>query len=685
MEHGGIRHRRLWLAVLTTCWVLVLGTIVWAASVLAEGGLKPQDTAGLIGLVVGAMSLVAAVAALRRRAGQEADPEAAAARLRHRVRVAEGRQWRQLLGGDRAFIDLRYDVPHSSSRSASPPPGFAGRMSRATDDFLVLSDRRLVITGAPGAGKAVLALALLLGLTERNGTDLPVPVRLSLSGWDPQVDFEEWLVERLVQDYDREPRVARDLVEQRRVLPILDGLDEMDETVEAGTGPDPADATRVETSRARAAVERIDEYQDGARGLPLVVTCRTAWYERLESVGSGIPDALRIEIRPVAADQARAYLAHRMPQAQDRWSGVLRILGEATGSGQFLARAMSTPWRLTLAVTAYGERGDPGELLRHDSPAALDEDLLRRYIPAATRLHPPRRGSCRPHQVHHWLRQLALHAQRQEASGASPGLAPHQLWPLAGRRRVRAVDAALTSLVILAGAAVLLLKTGAGPDMRHLPAATGIAVLVLVLLLRAGSSGVPAPQGGKLRRIRTPDGRRLLVHRLRGAAVVALAVLVFHGVASGGLVAVVLAVLTAGLVLSLVSELAAGTRERHERSASHPRQLLRDDINSGLSFSALFSLTFGTVVGYSGDYVVGVGAGVLGGLACGMVWWTGAGRRYFAFLLCAWTRRLLPWRLVRFLEWAYGAGLLRVSGSTYQFRHKELQTWLLRHPTAPSG
>ncbi|MER5754457.1 NACHT domain-containing protein [Streptomyces sp. NPDC002088] len=673
MEHGGIRHRRLWLTVLTLGWVFVLGAIVWAASVLAKGSLEPQDTAGVIGLVVGTMSLVAAVAALRRRAGQEADPEAAAARLRHRVRVAEGRQWRQLLGGDRIFIDLRYDARPSSARSAGPPAGFTGRLSEVTADFLALGDRRLVITGGPGAGKTVLALALILGLTEENRTGLPVPVRLSLSGWDPRVDFEEWLIERLVQDFDREPQVARDLVEQRRVLPVLDGLDEMDDI------DDPC--VQVETSRARAAVERIDQYQDGAKGLPLVVTCRTEWYERLERIGQGIPDALRVEIRPVAADQARAYLADRLPEAQDRWSGVLRSLGEATGSGQFLARAMSTPWRLTLAVTAFAERGDPGDLLLYNDPGALDEDLLRRYIPAATRLHPSRRCRYRADEVHHWLRQLALYAHRQESSGASPGLTPHQLWPLAGRRRVRAVDAGLTTLVILAGAAVLLVRTGAGLDERHLPAAAGTAALVLVLLLRASNDRVPAPQGGKLRRIRTPDGRRLLAHRLRGAAVLVLAIIVVQWVASG-LVAVIIAVLAAGLVLSLASELAAGTGER-QTHGSHPRQLLRDDINSGLSFSALFSLSFGTVVGYSGDYIVGAGAGVVGGLACGMVWWSGAGRRYFAFLLCAWTRRLVPWRLVRFLDWAYGAGLLRVSGSAYQFRHQELHAWLLRHPVPP--
>ncbi len=57
----------------------------------------------------------------------------------------------------------------------------------------------------------------------------------------------------------------------------------------------------------------------------------------------------------------------------------------------------------------------------------------------------------------------------------------------------------------------------------------------------------------------------------------------------------------------------------------------------------------------------------------------GAGRRYLVFLLC--TRGRLPWRLGAFLNWGYDAGLLRVSGVAYQFRHRELQDWLTTHPT----
>lgn len=674
MEYGGSSHRRLWLALMAAGAVLVVGAIVWAASVVARGGLAPQDTAGVVGLVVGLISLVAAVAALRHRAGQEPDPAQAAERLLHRVHAAEGRQWRQLLGGDRVFIDLGYDVAGTGARGSRPPQDLAGRLSRVADDYRATDDRRLVITGAPGAGKTVLALALLLELTRQGGRE-PVPVRLSLSGWNPQVDFEDWLVQRLVQDYDREPQVARDLVAQRRILPILDGLDEMDDALHPHTD--------VTTSRAAAGVERLDAYQNGTRGLPLVVTCRTDWYERLEQVGRGVPDALRIEIRPVTVTAARAYLEARSPQRPDRWGTVLRALTEASGTAGFLTRAMSTPWRLTLAATAYADAGDPQELLRHHDQVSLDKELLGRYIPAAVRLHPRAAGPYRPEHVHHWLRQLALHSERQAAVTAQAGLVPHQLWPLAGPWTVRIADALLTSLVILSGAAALLMRSDSGLDPRDLPTAVAFAGLVLVLLARVGRGRVSLSPGGKLRRLHTQHERQLLLHRLRGAAVLVLAIVIVQWVASG-LVAVVIAVLTAGLVLTLVSEFTAASRDHEPQHKTHPRQLLRDDLNSALSYSALFAVCFGTVVGYSsGDYAIGLGAGTVGGLACGMVWWSEASRRYLVFVLCARARGRLPWRLMRFLDWAYEAGLLRVSGHAYQFRHHELRAWLLRTPSPP--
>ncbi|GCD32898.1 SARP family transcriptional regulator [Streptomyces chrestomyceticus JCM 4735] len=57
-------------------------------------------------------------------------------------------------------------------------------------------------------------------------------------------------------------------------------------------------------------------------------------------------------------------------------------------------------------------------------------------------------------------------------------------------------------------------------------------------------------------------------------------------------------------------------------------------------------------------------------------------RRYAVFLICA--RGKLPWRLGAFLDWCCAAGLMRLSGTAYQFRHRELQQWLSAHPDQPA-
>ncbi|GAB3890288.1 hypothetical protein GCM10029964_061560 [Kibdelosporangium lantanae] len=106
-----------------------------------------------------------------------------------------------------------------------------GRLDDVADLFLRVPSGRLVVVGEPGAGKTVLALRLTLALVERRGAGDPVPVLLSLASWDPRREgLRDWLAARLVADYAglvRSGRFARELVETGRVVPVLDGLDEM--------------------------------------------------------------------------------------------------------------------------------------------------------------------------------------------------------------------------------------------------------------------------------------------------------------------------------------------------------------------------------------------------------------------------------------------------------------------------
>jgi hypothetical protein len=88
-------------------------------------------------------------------------------------------------------------------------------------------------------------------------------------------------------------------------------------------------------------------------------------------------------------------------------------------------------------------------------------------------------------------------------------------------------------------------------------------------------------------------------------------------------------------------------------------------------------MLLGLVLGLMAGPVAGLGFG----LGVGVGFGAPSGRRYLVFVLCSWGK--LPWRPAVFLDWACAAGLMRSSGSAYQFRHRELQQWLARHPCPP--
>ncbi|WP_396933973.1 NACHT domain-containing protein, partial [Mycolicibacterium sp.] len=95
---------------------------------------------------------------------------------------------------------------------------------------------RLVILGDVGSGKTVMANHLVLDLLERRAnlpdserSQQPVPLRVNMADWSAQYDLTTWITRRIGTDYRLHPRTAGELVgDPRRILPVLDGLDQMD-------------------------------------------------------------------------------------------------------------------------------------------------------------------------------------------------------------------------------------------------------------------------------------------------------------------------------------------------------------------------------------------------------------------------------------------------------------------------
>lgn len=66
--------------------------------------------------------------------------------------------------------------------------------------------------------------------------------------------------------------------------------------------------------------------------------------------------------------------------------------------------------------------------------------------------------------------------------------------------------------------------------------------------------------------------------------------------------------------------------------------------------------------------------------ACMIAVLLGVMSEWVGYLIYRLANPALGLRLPAFLDWCVTAGLLRTSGIAYQFRHREFQEWLVRHP-----
>ena len=125
------------------------------------------------------------------------------------------------------------------------------------------ANHELLILGEPGVGKSTLLLQLAQHLVEQAEQDAArlLPVILPLSSWAVKRPLiQDWLGEQLSLIYDVPRQISREWVHQEQVLPLLDGLDEVEESARA------------------ACIAAINAYHR-EHLLPLVVCSRVAEYE----------------------------------------------------------------------------------------------------------------------------------------------------------------------------------------------------------------------------------------------------------------------------------------------------------------------------------------------------------------------------------------------------------------------
>ncbi len=194
--------------------------------------------------------------------------------------------------------------------------------------------------------------------------DEQVPVLVPMAGWDPDHPLDEWLGDRLFTDYPgafRRRDDVRKLLAEHRVMPVLDGLDEMPET------------------RRHQALRQIDATV--SLGPRMVITCRNAEFQEAVDRAGVLSRAAVITIDPVRPVDTIRYLTQREAADSSRWQPVIAAL-RAEPDGP-LAAALSTPLMISLCRQVFRGAADTPELLTAlPSRAAIEHHILQAFLPS---------------------------------------------------------------------------------------------------------------------------------------------------------------------------------------------------------------------------------------------------------------------------------------------------------------
>ncbi|MCX4826124.1 NACHT domain-containing protein [Streptomyces sp. NBC_01142] len=597
---------------------------------------------------------------------------------------------------------------------ASDPAALAGSGGEIVDVFTHrVPTSRLVVLGEPGSGKSTLLMRLLLVLLGQREAGDRVPVIFSIASWDPNAQgLKAWMADQLVRDHTflglpdqaepSRPRTrARALLDRNKILPILDGFDEL-----------------LEALQPQALHAISQEVEDGQ---PVVLSSRTAEYATAVTssttrVAVPLTGAAGISLLPLDPGPATDYLkqdlgGEHIPAAA-RWNAVLPL-----ASGSPLERALSTPLGLFLARTIYNPRPheaptslpNPRELLGFHSRQAVMVHLFDAYVPAAYRTNKEQPCRWRTEKAQRALKFLAHHIEHHVGGSdiawweLRKALSPRLLLLMLSLVAGLAVSTAVTLVTLLAFGLWAATSFGlqAGVELGLLTVSSGIGLfagltaagLVTVVAVRVGETEPSV--GIRWSWHRFAAGRRGRLQFAIAGGVCLLAVQNglesgWWAAAEGALTATLFGTLAWVLVFLLM-----GFEEvpSDQNTAVGPANVLGRDRRTFRTASLVSMLLGGGAVGVGVGIPTGLSDGLGAGLAfgCCVGLWAGlmsastVGLNATAWAPFAVTKMLLavkgdvPRDLMAFLADAHQfRGVLRQSGAVYQFRHQDLQRHLAR-------
>ncbi|PXY29108.1 XRE family transcriptional regulator [Prauserella coralliicola] len=643
-------------------------------------------------------------------------------------------RWRQAPEGLADHWDNICRVPAGVT---ARPLDLAGEVGDVAAAYRRVPSRRLVVLGRAGSGKTVLTLRFVLDTLAARTPGAAVPVIFNIGSWDPtRTPLRTWLVEMLQRDHPGlaaaapgGATLAAVLVDTGRILPVLDGFDEIAEGLH------------------RPALETLNSVS-----MPLLLTSRFDEYERAVTVVDVLTSAAVVELTDLTPDDLAGYLprtARRVTTGDGNgtaWDSVINALREDGGSGASanLAAALKTPLMVGLARTVYSDSRDrdPAELLnttRFPTREAIEDHLLDTFVPTVyggQSASPDGQGqSWDVGRVRRWLGFLADDLDRR-------GTGDLEWWRIGGpvSRSSRVLLA--TGTIILATALVhWLFFTPVAGLVLGIPLywdvvlvdglltglVIGLPFALLYVLMVVRKDRVLEPARVRVRlfdrsSLRPGLGRKIITRFAAGALGGAVAGVVYtfgnllvralapylqiasdadtlvQAIVGDALTFTAVFGLACGVVLALAAALEAPA---NLTTATSPGDLLAANRTTVLRLAATLALALALTITFAGFPVTGAVKALLGSLPFDINWYASGGLTVgltgglsaatgYIIAFTAWGHWLLftrlrlplsgklPWAIGTLLDDAYRRGVLRQSGAVYQFRHARLQEHLAK-------
>lgn len=560
--------------------------------------------------------------------------------------------------------------------------------------FAGLASGRIVVVGAPGAGKSGAAILLLLdvlahreSLNDTKRARVPVPVLFTGHGWDPNTtSAQDWLRDQLVATYPLLQRRGGDadaaalVAASNKIALFLDGLDEMEETLRP------------------AALQALSD-------VPFRVVVLTRSPEMIQATRhTWLVGAVALQLHDVTGPEAADYLQRsRTGPPPSDWPMLLTQLREHPDG--LLARGLSTPLTITLLRDTYHTDDELDDLLdptRYSTTEHIERYLITRILPAA---YTPRPGRppppCSEAQARQALTFLAermnqdhtrdlawWHIPRWASTmpriftttikhGLKYGFGYGLLYGLVFGLALALLIAFLTGRItieIVVVVTLVALISGAiyGPMVGAMLGSMGsfIGKLATWRLMRRFNKMIVEPRRIKI----TMNGHALASRQALGLGLIGvlsgeLFIGLWHGPVSA---------LVSGPVYGIATWLAYGLTESDtgEGRPLSPREIWRNDRSAGLLIGLLTGLGFGLIYGFSEGLIYALSFGLIFGLGTGLFAIPRSRPTTMAWRELRISGYVPSVKLMPFLEDARERGVLRTVGSVYQFRHAILQDQL---------